>query len=112
MVTAPVLPTLVPILLRRCVPPVRGVVDPVRIDEQNNTGGLLVGARAHTTNDDSKFHGGCRADFLTGDSVSTSTRFEPILLRTMRGGDAGPVRGEGGRVGGGDEGTGGGAGGR
>ena len=62
----------------------RGVVDTVRTHEQSNTGGLPVGARAHTTNDDSKLHGGCSADFPTGDSVSTSTRFEPVLLRTIR----------------------------
>ena len=61
----------------------RGVVDPVRIDEQNNTGGLPVGAHARTTNNDSKLHGGCRAEFLTGDSVSISTWFEPVLLRTI-----------------------------
>mmetsp|Transcript_29885 Transcript_29885/g.59169 ORF Transcript_29885/g.59169 Transcript_29885/m.59169 type:complete len:102 (-) Transcript_29885:30-335(-) len=34
------------------------VVDPVRIDKRNNTGGSPVGVRAHTTNDESKLHGG------------------------------------------------------
>ena len=35
----------------------RSVVDSVRTEEQNNTRGLPVGARAHTTNEHSKLHG-------------------------------------------------------
>ena len=60
------------------------VVDPVRMEEQNNTGGSPDCTRDHTTNDESKLHGGCSADFPTGGSVLSSTRSEPVISPTIR----------------------------
>ena len=60
------------------------VVDPVRMKEQNNTGGSHDCTRDHTTNHESKVHGGCSSDYSTGGSVLSSTLSESVISSTIR----------------------------
>ena len=61
-----------------------GVVDPVPMEEQNNAGGSHDCTRDHTTNDESKVHGGCSADYSTGGSALSSTLSESVISSTIR----------------------------
>ena len=58
------------------------VVDPVRMEEQNNTSGSFDCTRDHTTNDESKVHGG--SDVTDGGVSSDVCTGSPAVLCDLR----------------------------